>query len=68
MDCSVCGEFLEDDKAFPEDFPDEWKFCCFCKIIAKKLINEKPSSFVLFRDIAILVEAKITLAGKQWDQ
>ena len=65
MDCSVCGEFLEDDKVFPKDFPDEWKFCCFCKIIAEKLVKGvTPSSFVLFRGIAILVADKITLVGK----
>ena len=32
-ECAVCNYPLE--KKFPEDYPDEWKFCCACKELAE---------------------------------
>ena len=35
--CAVCGMMLNYD--YPEDYPDEWKFCCYCQPRAIKLID-----------------------------
>lgn len=35
--CAVCGFQLS--YKYPDDYPDEWKFCCFCQPMAKKLID-----------------------------
>jgi len=35
--CSICGTDLT--HMFPSDFPDEWKFCCTCKMIAESMVN-----------------------------
>lgn len=35
--CAVCGFFLT--YKYPEDYPDEWKFCCYCLPKAKTLID-----------------------------
>ncbi len=34
--CVICGFKLT--KKFPEDFPDEWKMCCPCIILAENII------------------------------
>lgn len=36
--CSICKSPLS--KAFPHDFPDEWKWCCFCKMIAEHIVEQ----------------------------
>jgi len=39
--CVICSFKLTDK--FPEDFPDEFKFCCTCKAIAfRMVINDLP--------------------------
>ncbi len=35
--CSVCKSPLT--KTFPDDFPKEWKICCFCKMIAEHIVE-----------------------------
>ncbi len=40
--CSIC-EILLTTK-YPEDFPIEWKICCFCHRIAKLFIEHKATS------------------------
>lgn len=62
-ECAVCRSDL--DKDFPRDFPDEWKFCCRCKIIAEMLVNGITiKTFLLYRDIARIIKKKITLVKK----
>ena len=45
--CAVCGMMLSYD--YPEDYPDEWKFCCHCQPRAIKLIDGmlKPTTIYL---------------------
>ena len=35
--CAVCNMMLNYN--YPEDYPDEWKFCCYCQPRAIKLID-----------------------------
>ena len=35
--CAICNMMLNYD--YPEDYPDEWKFCCYCQPRAIKLID-----------------------------
>ncbi len=56
--CAVCQFPL--DKKFPEDFPDEWKFCCACHACAKYIIEGETARSDIFKKI----EKKITLVGK----
>ena len=35
--CSLCGYLLS--KKFPDDFPDDWKWCCGCLALAKGIIT-----------------------------
>jgi len=36
--CIICGDLLEKNK-FPDDYPDDWKFCCGCKVIAGFIVD-----------------------------
>lgn len=38
--CDICGYVLNDD-SFPDDFPKEWMFCCYCKIIAEAIVEKR---------------------------
>jgi len=42
--CAVCGFSLV--YKFPDDYPDDWKFCCFCQPLVEKLIDDtlKPTT------------------------
>lgn len=58
--CAICNCDLT--RTFPNDFPDEWKFCCGCKIIVEMLIEGTPTNmFSALRRVAKLVKEKITL-------
>lgn len=35
--CVTCGIILT--VGFPDGFPDEWKFCCYCLLFAKEISN-----------------------------
>jgi len=35
--CSICGNNLT--REFPEDFPKEWRWCCFCKLVAETMVE-----------------------------
>ena len=35
--CAICWDPLTND--FPEDFPEEYRFCCMCKYIAKQIAH-----------------------------
>ena len=36
--CVICGR--DNYKSFPEDFPEEWKFCCLCLTFAEIMIRD----------------------------
>ncbi len=59
--CVVCGFPL--NKAFPEDFPDNFKFCCTCKAIAFAMVrNDLPNElWILYR--VDKIKKIITLVG-----
>ena len=42
--CVICGFPLDD--VFPNDFPEEFKFCCGCLIFAKTLTKFDINSFI----------------------
>ena len=47
--CAICHKRLH--RAFPDDFPDEWKFCCNCKRYAEYIIHYGLKSIIdYFRD------------------
>jgi len=35
--CAICWDPLTND--FPEDFPEEYRFCCMCRFIARKIAH-----------------------------
>lgn len=37
-ECAICRMFLTKD--YPEDYPEEWKFCCSCHAWAKAIIRD----------------------------
>jgi len=41
-ECAICG-FILDNKVFPLEFPDDWKFCCSCFAWAQFITN--PDAF-----------------------
>ncbi len=59
--CVICDLLLTN--AFPEDFPDEFKFCCTCKEIAFEMINGDlpPDWWIYIR--ADKIKKIITLVG-----
>ena len=58
--CYICGFPLS--KPFPEDFPDEWKFCCHCLWMAKVMIENPYFGFML-PNKAERIREKISLVG-----
>ena len=36
--CAICGYPLED--VFPDDYPNDWKFCCSCLSWANFILEE----------------------------
>ena len=59
--CAICYSHLI--KEFPEDYPNEWKFCCSCKSVADDIVKEKYIGF-LVRGKSIRIQKKITLVGE----
>lgn len=55
--CAICKFPLH--KKFPDDFPDEWKFCCACQGCAVFIIEGETARSDIFKEI----EKKITLVG-----
>ena len=37
--CITCFSKLHKGWNFPEDFPEEWKMCCHCKVLADLIIS-----------------------------
>jgi len=60
-ECAICGCIL-DNKAFPLEFPDDWKFCCGCLALAQLIIADKYFYEVRHSLLAIKIYEKITLA------
>lgn len=60
-DCAICGSMLT--TKFPDDYPDDWKFCCLCKRIAEVLTGS--DGFIKhIKDSQIeKIRKKITLVG-----
>ena len=48
--CSICNFPL--DTEYPEDYPDDWKFCCSCFKLARRITGtwEYNSDFVELLD------------------
>lgn len=42
--CVICNFHLT--KKFPEDFPDEFKFCCQCKAFAHHIISDGVNKLI----------------------
>lgn len=59
--CSICGLFLT--KKFPEGYPDEWKFCCICLLIAKEIVTETLEKGTWSEQVVGIIRNKITLMG-----
>ena len=60
--CSICDSMLTNK--FPDDYPDDWKFCCSCKSMAEEIVKGTlPSCFWLNEKPNKILD-KITLAGK----
>lgn len=59
--CAVCNMWLNYD--YPEDYPDEWKFCCCCQPKARMLIcgTLKPTTDRLKKiyDMITLVKGNV---------
>lgn len=55
--CAVCNHTL--NKKFPEDYPEEWKFCCGCRMVAEIITEGIIPRSDLFKEIY----KKITLVG-----
>ena len=56
--CSICEGNLTNK--FPDDFPDEWKFCCACRLCASWIIKGETPRSHRFKEIY----KRITLVGK----
>ena len=61
-ECSICKQILT--KNFPDDYPDEWKFCCRCKRIAEYLIKTQAHKNIILTYGFRKILNKITLVGK----
>ncbi len=59
--CVMCKQILT--KEFPEDYPLEWKFCCFCKALADHLILAQCSKGLILAPHSQGILDKITLVG-----
>ena len=76
--CSVCNSSLFE--YYPEDYPDEWKFCCSCYAVAWLSVElpNKPQKIldiidhvlscslcqIMVQEMKTGVYNKITLVGK----
>jgi len=61
--CVICS-FKMTEK-FPEDFPDEFKFCCTCKAIAFRTISDDlslPNEYWVKKRVMKIMKI-ITLVG-----
>ena len=62
--CSLCSYPLSNK--FPKDFPDDWKWCCGCLGLARRILIN-PSNYVDQMEIGYLsgrIYRKMTLVGK----
>lgn len=61
--CSICGNPLT--KEFPAGFPEEWRWCCFCKLIAEWVIEDNLSEIAgyAFQKRISKIRKLITLVG-----
>lgn len=58
--CSICGIPLS--REFPDDFPEDYRFCCMCKFIAKDIAHGYPVDYFLSKDNrAVKILERITL-------
>ena len=60
--CAVCSFPLHNDN-FPDDFPNEWKFCCGCLLIAEGIIKGVLVKTDLIGNFYDRVLNKITIVG-----
>lgn len=61
--CVICGSMLFN--TFPEDFPNEWKFCCSCFSLAYELIKHGFNIVLKFYyDIILNLEEKLRKINK----
>ena len=61
--CSLCNYPLT--TKFPDDFPDDWKWCCGCLALAKRMLVN-PSNYIDQIGIGYLsgrIYRKMTLVG-----
>ena len=57
--CSICNFVIT--YKFPEDYPDEWKFCCSCKNMADEIAKGTlPEEYYLLEKVHT-IKKKITL-------
>lgn len=73
--CIMCGYKLT--QSFPEGFPDDWKFCCYCNSYAHNIAGGRRGviegffrkgnvgDFMIIKLAELLdkIEKKITLVG-----
>jgi len=59
--CSICGNNLT--KEFPSDFPKEWRWCCFCKLVAESVVRGDYLEARCFKSRVGKVRRLINLVG-----
>jgi len=59
--CSICDRMLT--KKFPDDYPDDWKFCCSCKCIAEEITKGTLVWYLWDKLTVEKIRNKITLVG-----
>lgn len=63
-ECVICG--MNHSRAFPDDFPEEWKMCCFCLNFAKTIASDSKLAVLnYFEDMNSLA---IDIITKQLDK
>ena len=60
--CIICHLSLEN--VFPEDYPEEWKFCCICLEIAKDIVSEDFEEGIWVEYVVEKIKRIITLVGR----
>lgn len=64
LECVICGSQHSED--FPEDFPDEWKMCCYCLNFAGLLIQGDRD--LIIEHYSILHDGKVVRLNKHLDK
>lgn len=57
--CTACRLHLDD--VFPKDYPDDWKFCCICLVIAEEIATGVLEEGSWSEQIVKIVRDRITL-------